>query len=327
VLEVSSHALAQERASGLSFAAAAFTNLTRDHLDYHRDMERYFAAKARLFEEHLAPSGTAIVNVDDPFGARLARSLETRGVGLWRQGTAEGCDLRALRVRQSVRGIAATVATPAGGLEVTSPLIGSHNVENLLTAAGLALASGLTPSAVEKGLSASLGAPGRLERIEGRGVLAFVDYAHTPDALARALAALRSLEPPRVVLVFGCGGDRDRGKRPLMGEVAGRGADLVLATSDNPRSEDPLAILAEIVPGLEQAGCRRLDHAAAARGEAGYLVLPDRREAIHTALELARPGELVLIAGKGHEDYEIVGTEKRPFDDRVEARRALGVTP
>jgi len=325
VLEASSHALAQERVTGLAFESAAFMNLSRDHLDYHRDMERYFRAKSRLFEEHLRPGGTAVVNVDDPFGARLAHALEGRPVVIWRFGASRENAIFAEGARFSVRGIEATLRTPKGDLALASPLIGVHNLENLLAASGLALACGLSPQAVERGLSASQGAPGRLERIEGRGIVAFVDYAHTPDALARALAALRALGPRRLLLVFGCGGDRDRGKRPLMGEVAAKACELSIATSDNPRSEDPLRILSEIVPGLERAGAGPLTQLAARAGERGYLVCPDRREAIKLALELARPGDLVLIAGKGHEDYEIVGRERRPFDDRVEARRALGV--
>ena len=327
VLEVSSHALAQERAAGLTFQAAGFTNLSRDHLDYHLDMEGYYRAKARLFLEHLALEGTAVVNVDDPAGARLARELGGRAGPLWRFGAAAGQELRARDVRLSVRGIEATLETPAGAFALASPLIGRFNLENLLCAAGLALACRLPLEALARGLSACRGAPGRLERVEGRGLTAFVDYAHTPDALERALAALRAFSPRRLLVVFGCGGDRDRGKRPLMGEVAARSADLVVATSDNPRSEDPRAILAEIVPGLERGGARRLAASEARSGLTGYLVCPDRREAIGLALSVARPGDLVLIAGKGHEDYEIVGAERRPFDDRVEARRALGVDP
>jgi UDP-N-acetylmuramoyl-L-alanyl-D-glutamate--2,6-diaminopimelate ligase len=178
---------------------------------------------------------------------------------------------------------------------------------------------------VEAGLAACPGAPGRLERIERAGVRVFVDYAHTPDALGRVLDALRALAPRRLLCVFGCGGDRDRGKRPLMGEVAGLRADLVVATSDNPRTEDPLAIVGEIVPGIERAGLALLAECDAVAGAKGYVVVPDRREAIALAVRAARPGDAVLVAGKGHEDYQIVGVEKRPFDDREEARRALAI--
>jgi UDP-N-acetylmuramoyl-L-alanyl-D-glutamate--2,6-diaminopimelate ligase len=324
VLEVSSHALAQERVSGLRFAAAGFTNLTRDHLDYHGDLEGYFAAKRRLFVEHLAPDGVAVVNARDPWGARLADQLGP-GRTAWRYGTRAEDQLRAEAAQLSMGGIAATVRTPRGPLTLRSPLVGAHNLENLLCAAGLALAAGLPPAAVEAGLSTCQGAPGRLERIDGRGLAVFVDYAHTDDALARALEALRSLGPGRLLLVFGCGGDRDRGKRPLMGAVAGRGADLAIVTSDNPRSEDPLRIIGEIVPGLAGAGLIRRTAAEAVAGEPGYAIEPDRRAAIELALACARPGDAVLIAGKGHEAWQLVGAERRHFDDREEARRALGL--
>ena len=327
VLEVSSHALAQERAAGLLFHAAGFTNLTRDHLDYHRDMESYYQAKRRLFVEHLRPGGTAVLNADDRSGARLAEELAAAGgATVWRYGVSAG-HLTAHGARFGLEGIAVRLETPAGPLDLRSPLVGAHNLENLLCAAGLALAAGLPLEAVGRALAACPGAPGRLERVTGRGVSAFVDYAHTDDALARALAALAALGPRRLAVVFGCGGDRDRGKRPLMGEVAARGADLVVATSDNPRTERPEDILSEIVPGLERAGARRLSRDEARAGARGYAVVPDRREAIALALSAAQAGDAVLIAGKGHEDYQIVGAERRPFDDREEARRALGATP
>jgi UDP-N-acetylmuramoyl-L-alanyl-D-glutamate--2,6-diaminopimelate ligase len=323
VLEVSSHALAQDRVAGLRFRAAGFTNLTRDHLDYHGDMESYFAAKRRLFCEHLADGGTAVVNARDPSGARLADQLGP-GRRVWRYGVREGDALRAVGATAALAGIAATFETPAGPLTIRSPLVGAHNLENLLCAAGLALALDIPPEAVARGLSGSRGAPGRLERIEGRGVSAFVDYAHTDDALSRALAALRALSPRRLICVFGCGGDRDRGKRPLMGRAAAAGADLVIVTSDNPRTEDPAAIIADVLPGVSAGGRRPLTVEAATRGEEGYAVEPDRRAAIALAAACAREGDAVLIAGKGHEDYQIVGAERRPFSDREEARRALG---
>jgi UDP-N-acetylmuramoyl-L-alanyl-D-glutamate--2,6-diaminopimelate ligase len=325
VLEVSSHALAQERVAGMRFRTAGFTNLTRDHLDYHGDMERYFAAKRRLFTEHLAPDGVAVVNVRDPAGARLADQIGP-GRLVWRYGGREGDALRAEGdVLSGLAGISAAFVTPAGKMHVRSPLVGAHNLENLLCAAGLALALDLPLAAVERGLSTSAGAPGRLERFAARGVSVFVDYAHTDDALSRALSALRALAPRRLVCVFGCGGDRDRGKRPLMGEAAARDADLVVVTSDNPRSEDPAAIISEIVPGLERAGMRRLGAETLRRGTSGFVVEPDRRAAIALAVGTADEGDAVLVAGKGHEDYQIVGDERRPFSDRDEARRALGI--
>jgi UDP-N-acetylmuramoyl-L-alanyl-D-glutamate--2,6-diaminopimelate ligase len=322
IMEVSSHALAQERVAGCRFAAAGFTNLTRDHLDYHGGMDSYFATKRRLFVEHLAPDGVAVVNARDPWGARLADQLGPGRV-VWRYGIRAGDALRAEGLAVSLDGIRATLVTPRGPLEVHSPLVGAHNVENLLCAAGLALALGVSPEQVGQGLSASRGAPGRLERIDGPGFTVFVDYAHTDDALHRVQTALRALEPRRLITVFGCGGDRDRGKRPLMGAAAGRGSDLAIVTSDNPRSEDPLRIVDEVLPGLVQVGRRRLTPAEAVAGEAGYAVEPDRRAAIELAVACARQGDAVLIAGKGHEESQIVGGERRRFDDREEARRAL----
>jgi UDP-N-acetylmuramoyl-L-alanyl-D-glutamate--2,6-diaminopimelate ligase len=224
-------------------------------------------------------------------------------------------------------GISAAVDTPAGALALRSPLVGAHNLENLLCAAGMALGLGVPVDAIARGLAASPGAPGRLERVDGRGIAVFVDYAHTDDALAHVLEALRALAPRRLVCVFGCGGDRDRGKRPLMGRAAGTGADLAIVTSDNPRSEDPAAIIADVLPGLLASGRRPLSAAAARDGQDGYLVEPDRRAAIELAVACAREGDAVLVAGKGHEDYQLVGAERRHFSDREEARRALGISP
>jgi len=324
ILEVSSHALDQERVAGLSFRAAGFTNLGRDHLDYHPDVESYFQAKRRLFVERLAPDGVAVVNAADPHGARLAAELAAAGRTSWRFGIP-GAEIAPRDVRTGMDGTQAVLDTPRGEIRVRSPLVGAHNLENLMTAAGLALALRIPAAAVAAGLSSSQGAPGRLERIDGRGVAAFVDYAHTPDSLAAACAALQALSPRRLVAVFGCGGDRDRGKRPLMGRAAGAAADLVVVTSDNPRTEDPDAILAAIVPGVEETGLRRISADEARAGARGFAVIRDRRAAIALALEAARPGDAVLIAGKGHEDYQIVGTERRHLDDREEARRGLGV--
>jgi len=323
ILEVSSHALDQERVAGISFRAAGFTNLGRDHLDYHPDQESYFQAKRRLFAERLAPDGVAVVNAGDAHGARIAAELSAAGRTVWRFGVP-GAEIAPRDVRVGMDGIQAVLSTPRGEVPVRSPLVGAHNLENLMTAAGLALALGFPKGAVSAGLSASRGAPGRLERIDGRGVAAFVDYAHTPDSLAAACAALRALAPRRLIAVFGCGGDRDRGKRPLMGRAAGDAADLVVVTSDNPRTEDPGAILDAILPGVEEAGLRRLSEAEARGGARGFTVVEDRRAAIALALESARAGDAVLIAGKGHEDYQIVGTERRHLDDREEARRGLG---
>ncbi len=362
LLEVSSHALSQERVAGLRFRVAAFTNLSRDHLDFHGDMEAYFSAKARLFHERMLEDGpsTAVINVDDPYGRRLAESLADRPLRIWRfsvedpaaarvsTGVANDApdvlsrdvavDAPGLVARDMVHdvteivardvvhdatGIRASLQTPAGVLHLRSPLIGAHNLQNLVTAAGVALALGWPAEAVERGLRDARGAPGRLERIDGGGLSVFVDYAHTDDALSRACAALREVAPRRLIVVFGCGGDRDKGKRPLMGEAAGRGAELAIVTNDNPRTEDPHAILAEIQPGLERAGRSRLSPAAAVDGAAGFVVEPDRRAAIRLAIACARPGDFVLVAGKGHEDRQIVGSDSHHFDDREEVRRAF----
>ncbi len=325
-MEVSSHALSQERAAGCVFAGAAFTNLTRDHLDYHGTLDDYFEAKAKLLRELLPRGAPAVLNLDDARVAALAGQLPF-ALGFTMRG-APGAALSAEQVRGDLSGVRFRLRSAAplesGLAEVESPLIGAHNVENLLAAIGLLAGSGvplreLTHLAAECG-----GAPGRLERVpDPAGRVVLVDYAHSDDALARVLDALRKASAPRIVCVFGCGGDRDRGKRPLMGEAAGTHADLIVATSDNPRTEDPLAILADVEPGLVRSGKTRLDPRHARMGLKGYCVLPDRREAIELALRAARPGDAVLIAGKGHEDYQIVGKERRPFDDRAEARRAL----
>lgn len=331
-MEVSSHALAQSRVAGLRFRAAAFTQLTRDHLDYHGTLDRYFDAKASLFHEHLAADGVAVINGADPYGKRLAKSLTAAGRRVWRFGI-EGADgledvpeLFARDLRLSLAGFAATLATPMGTRPVRSPLVGRHNVENALAAAGLALAGGIPLGAVVDALATCSGAPGRLEPVaDPSGRRVFVDYAHTDDALGRVLEALRAQAPAdaRVISVFGCGGDRDPGKRPLMGEAAARRSDVVVVTSDNPRSESPERIIEAVVPGVERGGLSPSDEPALAAGGRGFVTVVDRAEAIATALRIARPGDVVLIAGKGHETYQQVGSEKRPFDDREIAQGAL----
>ena len=319
-MEVSSHALSQERAAGCIFAGAAFTNLSRDHLDYHGTMDAYFDAKAKLFRTLLPRGAPAVLNLDDARGAALARELPgSLGFTL---KSARGAALSAEKLRGSLSGLRfrLRIGAPLGDelVDIESPLVGAHNAENLLAALGLLLGSGVPAGELARVVPEARGAPGRLERVaDPQGRIVLVDYAHTDDALARVLDAVRVAagRGPRLICVFGCGGDRDKGKRPLMGEAAGRGADFVVATSDNPRTEDPLSILADIEPGLARSGL--------AQGS-GYRIVPDRREAIALAIASARPGDAVLIAGKGHEDYQIVGREKRSFDDRLEAARALG---
>jgi UDP-N-acetylmuramoyl-L-alanyl-D-glutamate--2,6-diaminopimelate ligase len=326
-MEVSSHALSQERAAGCTFAGAAFTNLTRDHLDYHGTLDSYFEAKAKLFRELLPRGAPAVLNFDDARVAALAREVPD-ALGFTLEGEA-GAALAAESLQSTLDGLRFRLRTaaplPPQLAEIQSPLVGAHNAENLLAAIGLLLGSGVPLGEIVGVVPEARGAPGRLERVpdpDGRVVL--VDYAHSPDALARVLDAVRNAAgtSPRLICVFGCGGDRDRGKRPLMGAAAAERANLVIATSDNPRTEDPLAILAEVEPGLAQSK-HQLDPRHARSGAEGYCVVPDRREAIELALRCARRGDAVVIAGKGHENYQIVGIEKRPFDDRAEARRAL----
>jgi UDP-N-acetylmuramoyl-L-alanyl-D-glutamate--2,6-diaminopimelate ligase len=327
-MEVSSHALAQERVAGCTFAGAAFTNLTRDHLDYHGTLEEYFAAKAKLFRELLPHGAPAVLNLDDPRVAALRAELPG-AVGFTVAG-AQGAALSADELRSDLSGLHFRLRTSSPLAEelvwVSSPLIGQHNAENILAALGLLAGAGVPLRELVALVPEANGAPGRLERVpDPGGRVVLVDYAHTDDALARVLDAIRKAagRKPRVVCVFGCGGDRDRGKRPLMGAAAGARANLVIATSDNPRTEDPLAILREIEPGLVQSGKSPLDPRHARSGADGYCIVPERREAIDLALRSAGLGDAVLIAGKGHEDYQIVGKDKRPFDDRAEARRAL----
>ncbi|TMA65773.1 MAG: UDP-N-acetylmuramoyl-L-alanyl-D-glutamate--2,6-diaminopimelate ligase [Deltaproteobacteria bacterium] len=321
-MEVSSHALAQERVVGCRFDAAVFTNLTRDHLDFHGDLDRYYRAKAGLFLEHLAagrkPDPAAVVNIDDPAGARLADEVQTRCL---RVGRAEHADVRPLDIETTLAGTRGMLSLGGRRLPFRTRLVGAPQVENILGAAAAAWALGVPSEAIAAGLAAVAPPPGRLERFDGPGFTVMVDYAHTPDALARVLTVLRPLTPGRLVVVFGCGGDRDPGKRPMMGEAAARLSDVVILTSDNPRTEDPLRILEAIEAGVGRAGMPTLGKPAP--GGRGYLVEADRRAAIALAIRLARPGDLVLVAGKGHEDYQIVGYEKRHLDDREEVRRAL----
>jgi UDP-N-acetylmuramoyl-L-alanyl-D-glutamate--2,6-diaminopimelate ligase len=322
-MEASSHALAQDRVLGLRFDAAAFTNLTRDHMDYHRDEDDYFAAKARLFLEHLPAGGkraaAAVVNVDHEHGRRLVAKLRGRCVPVGQAGDAL---VRLSDVVSTLDGTRGRLHFGGETVAFESPLVGAPHAENIGLAAATAWALGLSPSQIVAGIAATAAPPGRVERLAGPGFTVVVDYAHTPDALERLLAALRPLTPGRLITVFGCGGDRDRGKRPLMGAAAAHWSDLVVLTSDNPRTEDPAAILAEIEPGVRQGGLAPLARLDA--GARGYVVEADRPAAIALALRAARPGDLVVVAGKGHEDYQIIGTEKRHLDDREEVRRVLG---
>lgn len=319
VMEASSHALAQERTAGTRFSVGAFTNLTQDHLDFHGTMEAYGEAKAKLFLTHRPTR--SVIHVGDRFGAALATRLADAGLAVVTVGDVARADVRVIAARFDARGIEATLATPDGELTLTSGLVGRHNLENLLVALGCLVALGVPALDAARALGSAKGAPGRLERVsDPRGVTVLVDYAHTPDALANALAALRPITEGRLIVVFGCGGDRDAGKRPLMGRAAAEGADLVVVTSDNPRTEDPAAIVAAIVPGVREGG--KLERTQL-EGDDGFVVEVDRERAIGLALRAARAGDTVLLAGKGHEDYQIVGTTKRHFDDREVAAHAI----
>lgn len=322
-MEVSSHALAQERVSGASFDVGVFLNLSQDHLDYHGTLEDYFAAKARLLRERLKPGGAAAVNLDDRriFELGSALRVDRPVFGFSQVGRDKDfCRVFPENTRLGPTGIVATIQTDAGQLEIESPLVGGFNLQNILAAIAAARALGIEPRDIERGIAALGGVPGRLERVANSdGPLVLVDYAHTPDALEKALGAVREITSGRLFCVFGCGGDRDEQKRPQMGAAVARGADWSVVTSDNPRTEKPAAIIDAILPGFERHGAARSDEPTVG----GFTVVVERDEAILRAIGLAGAGDTVLIAGKGHETYQIVGTTKHPFDDREQARAAL----
>ncbi len=316
-MEVSSHALVLERVAGLRFAAAIFTNLTRDHLDFHGDMAHYFEAKRRLFA--MLPAGApAVVNIDDPYGAELARSLPR----VLTYAIDKPADIRAAAIHSSLEGLAFEVQTPRGAMAIRSPLVGRPNVYNILGVVGAAIGLDYPTPAIEDGVARLEHVPGRFQMVSSTtdDVRVVVDYAHTDDALKNLLETARPLAPGRLITVFGCGGDRDRTKRPLMGAVAARLSDLVVVTSDNPRSEDPVRIIDEITRGIVVPSTP-----GAPRHPATPLITHvDRRVAIEQAIRAAKPGDLVLIAGKGHEKYQVIGDRTLPFDDVEVARAALG---
>jgi UDP-N-acetylmuramoyl-L-alanyl-D-glutamate--2,6-diaminopimelate ligase len=301
-MEVSSHSLDQRRVDGLEFDAVVFTNLTRDHLDYHGTMEAYLQAKARLLD-YLKPDATAVVNADAPEWDTL--KTKRRPLTFALRATA---DIRAEGVRYTPRGSEWTLVTPVGSGEVTLPLIGDVNVENALAAAAAAFALGHGPQMIAEGLSTVPQVSGRLEIISTRPTV-LRDYAHTPDALERTLRTARAFTRGKLIVVFGCGGERDKGKRPIMGKIAERGADCAIVTSDNPRTEDPDAIIDDIEVGMRSSGHERVT---------------DRLAAIQRALDLARDGDIILLAGKGHETYQIRGTTSYPFDEKEIVREMTG---
>ncbi len=315
-LEVSSHGIDQRRVADVAFDVLVFTNLSQDHLDYHRSMEAYAAAKDSWFEQAADdPRGkkpVAVINLDDAHGAALAERLRER-MRVLTYGFGLAADFRATGFRQSDRGCEIQLEARGKSFLLRTPLIGRFNVMNALAALAGATAAGVPLRGAVAAMADSPQVPGRMEHCASRdGVHVFVDYAHTPDALENACRTLRELEPRRLITVFGCGGDRDKGKRPLMGKAAARHSDACVLTSDNPRGEDPAKILEEIEKGM---------------GPARYRVVPDRREAIRIAVHAAGRGDIVLIAGKGHEPYQQLADETIPFDDRVEARKAIEERP
>ncbi|MEG5061355.1 UDP-N-acetylmuramoyl-L-alanyl-D-glutamate--2,6-diaminopimelate ligase [Microcoleus sp. A2-C5] len=310
VMEVSSHALAQQRVLGCTFEVAVFTNLTQDHLDYHRDMEDYFEAKSLLFGSDYLKN-RAVINIDDAYGRRIVENLKSEKI--WSYSTTDKtADLYASNLQYQPDGVKGMLHTPKGKTAFVLPLVGQFNLSNMLAAVGAVLELGLDLSAIVENLSQFSGVPGRMERVQispDQDISVIVDYAHTPDSLENLLKASRPFIPGQMICVFGCGGDRDRTKRPIMGKIVAELADLAVVTSDNPRTENPDRILEDVLAGIPAT--------------VKPMVLCDRAAAIRTAIMDAKPGDGVLIAGKGHEDYQILGTEKVHFDDREQARYAL----
>ena len=317
VMEVSSHALALDRIAGCEFDIVVFTNLTQDHLDFHHTLENYFQAKLRLFTECVdhgqkTRPKRALVNADDERAPLILRHCS---IPTWTYGLHTQADIRAESVRLSMGGTEFLVNSPHGLLTINSQLVGEHNVSNMLAAIGVGLEMGMTVPMIEQAVQSVANVPGRFERInEGQPFTVVVDYAHTEDALYRLLRAAQAITKGRIITLFGCGGDRDPGKRPKMGQVAARHSDVVIVTSDNPRMENPQTILTQIEQGIQSL---------LPEERCPYQIIPERAEAIQSAISEARGGDLLLIAGKGHEDYQILGTQKIHFDDREEARKAI----
>ena len=328
VLEVSSHALDLHRVDGCWFDIGVFTNFTQDHLDYHKDMDSYWDCKKRLFTE-LLPNGpkkeraVAVINRQDPKGRELENLTSVRKILV---GTTADNDLVMLDPVCSLSGISGRMTTGGEVLEFHSPLVGAHNCENILCAAGVGKALGISLATICEGVAGLASIPGRLEPVpDDQGRYVYVDYAHTPDALENVIAAVKKLAMGRTICVFGCGGDRDRGKRPLMGAIAARLCDLAVVTSDNPRSEDPLQIIDQILAGVRSVCAHEYEAKQLADGfsHKGYVVEPDRGRAIRLAVAACRPNDTLLIAGKGHEDYQIISDRTIAFDDRQVAREVL----
>jgi UDP-N-acetylmuramoyl-L-alanyl-D-glutamate--2,6-diaminopimelate ligase len=333
IIEVSSHGLDLGRVFGCQFDGAIFTNFASEHLDYHKNLGHYFNSKKKLFSESLMMSHKAgrfvVTNRDDPKGEEIVKGIN---LPIIRYGLSPSSEISADRVRSSFEGLSCRIRTPKGECSVQSKLIGEYNVYNILAAVAAGITMDIPLETIKSGVESLEGVPGRFEKVANRrGIHVIVDYAHKTDALERVLSGLKNIlrnsyqSQGKVITVFGCGGDRDRTKRPLMGKVAGTYSDLSILTSDNPRTEDPLAIMNEVEAGLKSLSLFewQKDGIGSWRSKKGYLKIPDRREAIRMAIRLAQPSDTVLLAGKGHEDYQIFGKQKFPFDDRVEAKKAL----
>jgi len=321
IMEVSSHAIDQERIAGCSFDTTIFTNLTMDHLDYHGTMEEYGRVKEGLFLNGSKPGDgkvtSSVINIDDAFGMKMARKL-TNVLTYSLAYSQNGGDIFPLQMNETADGMKGTLQSPAGKISIDSTLIGSYNLSNIMAATGAALSSGISTSSIEKGIKGFKNVPGRTERVSLPKAYSdcrvFVDYAHTPDALERVIKAIKSTTKGRIITLFGCGGDRDKDKRPLMGKIAILNSDFAVITSDNPRSENPSSIIGEIEKGAINAGGRHGDE---------YTIIVDRRKAINDAAAMLKSGDTLLLAGKGHEDYQIVKGKRLHFDDAEEARKAF----
>lgn len=309
VMEVSSHSLAMKRVDGLDFKCAVFTNLTHDHLDFHKNMKSYFEAKKKLFDYVNKKEGYGIINIDDPWGKKLSKEIRISSIFY---GLGRDAHIFPLDYKLTSEGIEAEISTPSGIIDISSPLLGKPNLYNILASIGVAVTFNLRNEEIKKSLKEFKGVKGRFEMVENSlGLKVMVDYAHSDDSLKNLLETVSELNPKRIIVVFGAGGDRDKKKRPKMGEVAGRYANIIILTSDNPRSEDPISIIKDIEKGLKKSGNRN------------YIIIPDRREAIYKAISIAEEGDFVVLAGKGHEEYQIIGNERIPFSDREIAESAM----
>lgn len=329
IMEVSSHALEQKRVDGCHFDVGIFSNLTRDHLDYHGDMETYCQAKSRFFshlliEDSIKPVRRAVINIDDKYGDHMALAASCPVITY---AIEEPADVRPEDYRISVEGISGNIITPLGVIAFSSSLMGRFNLYNILAAAASGIALGIPLSAIKKGIENHTTVPGRMERVANNsGITCLVDYAHTGDALQNVLSTIKEIATSRIITVFGCGGDRDNGKRPIMGKIATQLSDLTIVTSDNPRTENSEKIIEQIVAGIDLSTTRYYhDSLNADFTEKGFIVVSNRHDAIKLAVSLAKPGDILLLAGKGHEDYQIIGKTKHHFDDREEAAKRFAL--